>query len=297
MKSLLVPILLMLPLTAGADTRSTAQLRRQIASARAKHANAFEAVAAMRASLPRLARRQRGRMVSLVLPLRALGKQGLMPMLAELAFDVRGRGALSDRAWRGWRVSLLEAVGSLRDPRAVPVLEAIVRSDEPDIAVIRTAARGLARLRTETAAKTLSSLARSDDAKRRRAVLGAIGECRRLEVARTLASILRMTKDETDRGLIVTALGQVGNLWAWRTLGGADTGEGAATRLAALEALIEAYPRLSAPERERAAKAVLLVGHRATRARIAAARGRASREHAAALDQLARRIARDGLLR
>jgi hypothetical protein len=273
------------------------RLQRQIAAARVKDARTFEALAAMRASLPQLARRQRGRMVNLVRPLRALGKPGLMPMLAELAFDSRGRGALSERAWRGFRVSLLEAVGSLRDPRAVPVLEAVLKSDEKDISVLRTAARGLARLRTESAVKTLLQLVEGPDTRRRRAALVALGECRRPGAARALARILRKTNNETDRGLAIAALGAVGNLWAWRTLGGADSGEGDATRRLALEALIEAYPRLSAPERERAAKAILLVSHRTTRARIAAARARASGEQAAALDRLARRITRDGLLR
>jgi HEAT repeat protein len=273
------------------------RLRRQVEQARRSHAASFEAIAKMRARLPTLARRQRGRVVSLVLPLRAMGGAALMPMLAELALDSKGRGALSNRAWRGWRMSLLEAVGSLRDPRAKPVLEAVVRSEQRDAAVIRAGARALARLGTKSAATTLIRLARGRDAKRRLAVLAALGECRRPRVARELAAILRAAGDETTRRLTIASLGQVGNLWAWRAEKRAGRGGGDTTRRFALEALIAAYPVLGTTSREAAAKAVLLISHPSTSARIAAARADADAKGAAALDQLARRVARDGLLR
>jgi hypothetical protein len=273
------------------------RLRRQVEQARRSHAAPFEAIAQLRAKLPAIARRQRGRVASVVLPLRALGRAAMMPMLAELAIDSRGRGALSERAWRGWRVSLLEAVGSLRDARAVPVLEVIVMSHQRDEAVIRAGARALARLSTKSAATTLIRLVRGRDARRRSAVLAVLGECRRPRVARELAAILRGASDETTRRLAIVSLGQVGNLWAWRAEKRAGRGEGDTTRRLALEALIAAYPGLGAGSRETAAKAVLLISHPSTGVRIADARANADAKGAAALDQLAHRVARDGLLR
>lgn len=273
------------------------RLRRQVKQARQSDVAAFEAITKMRAKLPAIARRQRGRVVSLVQPLRAMGGAALMPMLAELAIDSQGRGSLTDRAWRGWRVSLLEAVGSLRDARAAPVLEAIVKSDQRDAAVIRAGARALARLGTDRAATTLIRLVRGRDAKRRLAVLAGLGECRRLRVARELAAILRATDDEATQRLAIASLGQVGNIWAWRAAKRAGRGGGDAIRRLALEALVSAYPGLSETSREAAAKAVLLISHPSTSARITAARANASAKKAGALDQLARRVVRDGLLR
>jgi HEAT repeat protein len=271
------------------------QLQRELLRARRDHAPAFAALRALRQALPRLAQKQRGRVVNAVLPLRSLGAAGALPMLAELAVDAAPRGALSARAWQGWRVSLLEALGSLRDARALPVLEAIFRNSERDAAVLRAAARALGRLGSSRATAALVGALRTTDALRRLAAVAGLGECRNPDAARALAALLR-ARDQ-DRALqraIIAALGDVGNAWAWRTPQLARTGQGDAVRRLALEALVAAYPGLSDDAREAAAKALLLVGHEDSAKVIAAAAERRPAAQAA-FDALARRLARDRL--
>jgi hypothetical protein len=275
------------------------QLRRQIARARRADPQAFAAVARLRSRLAALARRQRGRMVNVVLPLRSLGRAGLMPMLAELAFEAQRRGGLSDRAWRGWQVSLLEVTGSLRDQRARPVLAAILAGVQRDAAVLRGAARALGRLDSGEAAAALAELQRRPGTTRQLAVLAGLGECRHPRAARALGlALVQAGEDGAVRRVAIRSLGRVGNRWAWKALVRAGRAKDArATQRVALDALLGAYPTLRPPEREAAAKAVLMISHPDTRARIAAARAELGPQGAAALDELQQRVNRDGLLR
>jgi hypothetical protein len=287
------------PAELGSGARG--RLHAQIKQARRQHPRAFEAVAELRSQLPRLARRQRGRMPTLVRPLRALGSPALMPMLNELAFEARPRGDLSDRAWRGWRVSLLEAVGRLRDRRAAPVLWAILESGAaPDPAVRRAAAVALGRLGDEATARRLSRTVLRQDRELALALVPALGECRRASTARALGAALRQASARRHEQLalrLVRALGEVGNAWAWKTPALSRGGEGEATRGAAMRALVASYPDLDSAAREAALKALALVGHRATRQTIAAAQKQATGARAEALAQLASRMAGTPLLR
>ena len=291
----ILPLLLVLLLAPelSATPLELSTLRKQISRARVQRPQTFHAVADLRSRLPAIAARQRGRLVTVVLPLRRLGPGALLPMLASLE---EPRGALTDRAWRGWRVSLLEAVGSLRDPRSRPLLEAVLSRAGEDPVVWRGAARGLARLGDERALTTLLGLTK--DRARLHDLVPALGECRRLRCARALAELLRRAGE--DRALAaraVAALGQTGNAWAWKTPSVRRSGEGEATRRAALEVLVQAYPTLNAPARDAAVKAIALVGHPQTYAVIGTTRARASGPTAEALDELSRRVKEIGLLR
>jgi len=290
----ILPLLLvgLLCPTLGATPLELSTLRKQISQARAKQPTTFRAVAGLRSRLPSIAARQRGRLVTVVLPLRSLGPAALLPMLASLD---QPRGALTSRAWRGWRVSLLEAVGSLRDARSRPLLEAILSRAAEDPVVWRGAARALARLGDERALKTLLGLTK--DRARLHLLVPALGECRRLRCTRALAELLRQTEDRALAARALAALGQTGNAWAWKTPAVARSGEGEATRRTAVEALVEAYPTLDASARDTAVKAVALVGHPRTGAIIAAARARSEGPAAEALDELSRRVKEIGLLR
>jgi len=268
------------------------QIRRQVAQAHRSAPAAFKALTALRARLPQIAARQRGRHVTVLLPLRSLGPDALMPMLAELAVAGGPRGDLSDRAWRGWRVSLLEAVGSLRDVRARAVLEAILAGKSRDPGVYRAAATALARLGDDRAVSTLLRIARQDPATRL-AVVPALGECRRARVARELAAILRMAGDDGELTVrAIAALGQVGNAWAWETPAVSKSGEGDDTRRAAMDALLAWYPGSHPIAGEAAFKALMLIGHPQTRAAITTARGKASGARRRALSKLGDRLRR-----
>ncbi len=259
----------------------------------------FSAVAQARALLPALERRHRarGRLISVLRPLRSLGPAGLTPMLRELALTAPPRGSLSDRAWQGWRVSLLEAVGSLRDARAEPVLRAILASKERDVVVLRAAAVALGRLGSSGAARTLARAATAPNANAKIWV-PALGRCRRAASARALAALLKRAGAQPRRdALVAAALGQVGNVWAWQTPAVARSGEGAVTRKVAMTALVTAYPSLAPAAREVAVKALALVGHPSTRAEVARAMKQSKGARAAALHRLGVRLSQIKLLR
>jgi len=270
---------LCLPAVAGAAPRGVAtspgelsrparaRLVRLVQREQRARPKAFAAVARLRAMLPALERRKRarGRLLSVARPLRALGRAGYGPMLRELAVRAAPRGAMPERAWRGWRVSLLEALGSLRDARSAPVLEAILKGKDRDPALLRAAAVALGRLGSDSAARTLIRLARAPDADLA-VLVPALGQCRRLVAARALAAMLRKAGKRPSRdALVVAALGQVGNAWAWQTPAVTRSGEGEATRKLASEALVSAYPALDAATQKKAVKALKLVGHPSAR--------------------------------
>lgn len=271
-------------------TAARTALAADIAKARAKNPEPFQAFASLRASVAELDAKKRGRLAPLTPRLRAMGPDALLPMLEHVAFDAPSRGSLTPAAWLALRVSLLEAIGAIRDPRAVPVLIAVLDGDTDEEPVVRAAAAALGAMNTDAAAQKLVALATTPGAKQRGVVLG-MGECRRESVAKALASIV----DKGDTALVhaaVKALGDVGNAWAWKTPAVAASGEEASTRAAAVRALVQAFVRTSGETRDAATTALLVVDSPETPALIAAAKSGASADLAAALDVLAERFAK-----
>ena len=89
----------------------------------------------------------------------------------------------------------------------------------------------------------------------------------------------------------MSALGHVGSAWAWQTL--ADRSQEAASREIAARALVSAYVQYAGDARDAAERALLVVDEQHTDALIEAARRGASTDVALALDELARRFARN----
>jgi len=114
-----------------------AALTARLADARRATPAAFAAVAHVRAGMAQLDARKRGRLASAGRALEALGRDALVPMLGAIVDGTRGD--LTDAAWTSYRAGLFEAVGRLRDPRALPVLVAAVAGPEDDRDVLRAA--------------------------------------------------------------------------------------------------------------------------------------------------------------
>jgi hypothetical protein len=276
-----------------------AALLKDVTSARRSEPDTFASVAALRTRLPDLDAARRGRLATVTPALLGLGRRAIPAMLSELAVE-GGRGSLSDSAWLAWRLDLLEAVGGLRDPRATAVLEAIVASPEREFLLVRAAAAALGKQATDTAAAKLIAASRIGAPGRRLAVLAGMGHCRRTSIAQRLAEALRAVRGRPGEERAVKhlgrALGDVGNSWAWQTTEVQKSGEESAVRGAAAEALVEAYRDTeSVASRKLLTKAVLVVDDPSTRARIAAARDRATPAQRAALDELERRVDRNPL--
>jgi len=265
-------------------------LKADVAKARLANASVFTKVA----EAPKLAieadQLKRGRAASITLPLSALGKDALFPMLEMLALDGPSRGAMNDSSWTTLRVGLIEAVGLIRDTRATPVLNAIL-DRENDFEVVRAAAEALGRVGDDASAKKLARLAVTNNPKQA-AVVSALGECRRTTAANALAK-LTSTTDEAQLLTVVKSLGTVGNAWAWQTPDIAKTGEGAQVRAVAARALMGVFVKNGGYMRSKAARAILVVNDPATPALIAAAKQGANADVSRALDALATQVAQN----
>lgn len=274
----------------SATTR--AELMTEITKARATTPELFKAVAdiASRAGEIDAANRVQG--APLTLYFKPLGNRALYPMLEALVFDSHAPKDLSSSAASALRVGLIEAVGTIRDARAIPVLAKILEISRDD-KTTRVSAEGLARIGTDEALGILMSSAlkaKTDGAAdRERAILSGMHDARRAEAARFLAKRLKGGVDNDTARVLAKSLGGVGNAWAWKTL--TDQSEASATRSIAAEALVDAYVRFGGEVREQAAKALLVVDDPSTPSLIAIARKGASRDLAGALDELDRRFA------
>ncbi len=267
------------------------QLRRDVAAHRVANPAVFEGVRKVLSQAAIRDRKRRGRFASLTRGLDALGDAALLPMLEQLALKGVGRGSLTPTAWLSVRVSLIESVGRKRSARAVPVLRQILQRNQ-EYWVVRAAAEALGRIGTDAAANLLVAVATAPGPKRR-AVLSAIGDCRRTVVVHTLTKLLRGPLDYEDRRLALAALGDVGNAWAWQTPH-VKRGEAAVVRSGAAQELVLAYVRhhgdsVLALEIQ---KSLLVVEDLSTPGLIEAAKQGADKRLARRLDALKRKFQR-----
>ena len=264
-------------------------LQKDVAKARAIDPRAFVAVSGIVSHAADADARARGRKAPIALYLAKLGPSALMPMLEMLAVEApRGVPAASAP---GVRRDLIEAVGLLKDPRALPVLTSILGDSTEDAETTRTVAEAVARIGTDEAATHLLTALERSKADRTRAILAGMGDCRRLRVTEAIASHLRATNDESVARAAARSLGRAGNAWAWKTV--ADKTEEARIRETAARALVDAYVRRDGEARYAASNALMGVDAPATPALIAEAKKGASAETAKALDALAERFARN----
>jgi RNase P/RNase MRP subunit POP5 len=265
-------------------------LRAEIVRARTDSPLAFERVAGAPALAIKFDARRHGRYATITPHLKRLGPSALLPMLDALAFDGPARAGMSDGAWLTLRVGLLEAVGSLRDPRAVPVLEAILDQTSVEPEVTRAAAEALGRIGSDRAVRKLVAASRSQGA-RQRAIVQGMADCRRLAMARHIASWLQRKPDDPLALDLVKAMGSVGNAWAWKA-STAHASEQDATRALAAGTLVQAFVRHDGDVREAAAKALLVVDHPSAKSLVERETLRArSASLRAELETLSRRFA------
>jgi hypothetical protein len=269
--------------------KSLVDLRHDVAQARAIDSRPFVNVQSIVTNAPAADARARGRKAGTALYLAKLGPSALMPMLEMLALDAP-KGIPAEAA-PGVRRDLIEAVGLLRDAKALPVLTAILDDKSEDEETTTRAAEALGRIGTdEAAARILTALEASKaEVGRTRAIITGAGDCRRLKVTEALATHLRTTTDEATARAAAKSLGRTGNAWVWQSL--ADRSEESRVREAAARALVDAYVRRDGEARDAAAKAILVVDDAHTPALITEAKATASADAKKALDELATRFA------
>lgn len=287
---------------APADAKALEAL---VAQARGTEAASFAARDALRAELPRLDAQKRGPYAPLSRPLKDLGPRSVPALLEAIALDAGlGRQApvpasppagLSESAWLAWRVGLLEAVGSHRDPASAPVLRAVLERPSLEAPVLRAAAAAYGKLGTSDAVRLLGQLAQGGDARAEAALYG-LGHARTPRSAELLAAELRKLPSGGRASTIVHALGDVGSAWAWRAIErkprGADPKQADATRLAATEALVRAFVPYGGHIRKDIEKALLVVDDPRAKGLLEREKRGADAATAQAIDSLLARLAK-----
>ncbi len=205
----------------------------------------FDTLRAIRADVPNLERQRRGNHALVGRILANLGKDALLPMLDMLVFREAEERALEPNARVAWRAGLIEAIGKLRDPFALPYIGALLDGPETEPHLVFAAAQALARHGGDESTDKLVLRSAQPDPKRV-SIVKALGECRREKAARAIVAVLESnTADPLLSKTAVDALGMVGSSWAWAVPEVAKNGEGDRTREVAARALIAALPKLA----------------------------------------------------
>jgi hypothetical protein len=188
--------------------------------------------------------------------------------------------------WNALPLALLEAIGTLRDPRARAVLR-VVFERPPSEPLRRAAALGLGRLCDAQAEQLLvSASGRNADAAPPRArrpaavdariaAIAGLGHCRTMQSATVLADRLAdaVRAAESDQNVrtegavavaAAEALGTLGSSWAWRALGPSRESEALRVRAVAANALLDALLWGGESTALAASRGVAMVEHPAT---------------------------------
>lgn len=267
------------------------ELKAEIEAAAVAYPDHFAAVDQLIGEAGELDARKRGRMAPFSPMFKRLGENAHMAIIEALLFEGPAQRALKDDAWFALRAGLIEAAGRSRDPRLVPVLSAYLAGPETEHYAIRAAAEALGRIGTDGAVDSLIEAAQTRPLKKG-AILSGMGYCRRLPVANYLAGELAQAQSEESREILVKALSTVGNEYAWKTTAMQRfAAEEASVRQVAARALFDQYVvEKEGLIRDRALKALVVVGHEDTRAWIQESPRLSNGELSAPLNTLKNRL-------
>ncbi|MBL8602035.1 MAG: hypothetical protein JNK72_08930 [Myxococcales bacterium] len=259
-------------------------LQSQMRADRRAHPQAWQAVSSLQGIRPGVYRATRLQRPSVSRELRALGPDALLPMLDALAGAGFG-GALSPAEREALTVGMLEAVGVLRDPRALPVLSAAYeRASGPTM--LRAAARGLAMSGDPAALARVQRGASEGELAQRATSLAALGVSPNPAVTPWLVARLAAPEPALVEAA-AAALGERHSAWAATARRQNDPDRALVAR-----SLVASFLRAD-PAHERALQtAVLAVGGAETLAAIDALNTGAAPRDAARLATLRRLAAR-----
>ena len=204
--------------------------------------------------------------------LRALGQSGLLPMLSALALEWSPDGLSPDadhraQEERALTVGMLEAIGTLRDTQARPVLHELWRQARQrqelhaplgrQMTVARATAEALGRLGGALELQALQSRLRLNDPLRDAAIAG-LGLCKRTESAQLLVTALTQAKDEVAQRWVLQAMGALASSWSWQALGKTRADDGMRVRTRVTEVLLPLLAKTHGETRERVVQTLQL---------------------------------------
>ena len=268
-----------------------AELMSEIEEAKALYPNHFAGVAEIVGSTTELDQRKRGRMAPFSAMLKRLGPNAGLALTEVLLFNGPERGERKDSAWNALRAGVIEAAGKVGDARLVPALGAFLNSGETEHYAFRAASEALGRIRTDEAVEVLLTTVEQNPYLRS-SMWAGMGVCRRAAVASYLATQLEGTTSPEAQDVLIKALKSIGNSAAWRTSSAQRfAAEENLIRSTAALALFNQYRVLADGElRDRALKAIVVVGHQETRKWIQSTRLAATPAEATALNRLESRL-------
>jgi hypothetical protein len=241
------------------DAQNT--LKTQIDLDRARVPAAFQSVQRILIEADALNQQKRGQMAPFSMIFKRIGPSALMPMLEVLAFDAPALSSFDEGTQISLRAGLVEAVGMLRDVRSAPVLKAVLSGNVDEYHLIRSTTEALARLGDDDAVSFLLAYV-AEHPERRLAIWSGLGDCRRAAVAQYLAQQLTQTQVSTEREILVEALRDVGNSWAWQTPAvQKHQAEELQVRTVATHALIQAYVNQDARLGKKMEMALRVIDH------------------------------------
>jgi hypothetical protein len=177
-------------------------------------------------------------MASVVRRLEHLGPEAMATMLASLEAPAQEEIL---------RAATVEAVGKLRDARAVPWLVPLTWKDQP-LSVRKSAIGALGRIGTEQAIDA-ALLATRVEGPGREGLVMALAHARHVRVAHELSGLVRHASDEALAYAAAEALGMVASSYAWATPQRQASGRMPEVQAMAARALVDAYlSRVSASD-------------------------------------------------
>ena len=204
--------------TADLPQASRVALQSAISADQAKNPELYQTVAKLRGCTPAGYADRRRPMAECGREMRLMGPQARWALVTALAFDAprtaEGRQPyVSDSDKAAFIRGAVETLGMLRDPTLSPVLQAAFL--QQDSQFFEVAAQAVGRTATDSDLALLTQSARSSNPRQAAAVSG-LGECKRLDSAKTLAQHLQGRTAGPQ--LVANALGRVASAWAWQAL-------------------------------------------------------------------------------
>ncbi len=259
---------------------------------KAQHPERFEAVAAVRDCTAAGYVGKRNPKPQCMPELHNLGREYGLAMLSGLVFEApRTRdghvpyGTAAEQ--QAYVKAVLESVGRFRMPIAAPVLYASLMHGNS--AHWQSAADALGRLGGDAEARALIDLASADNPRQLAAISG-LGECRRVDAAAALASLLGKHPQGEQLAMVADSLGRVASAWGWQAMGAGKAAMGLEVRTIAAKAAVQALATYSdATGLEQVRQALWMAEHPETVAMLQAGGQNAAADVRLRLEALARR--------
>jgi hypothetical protein len=203
-----------------------------------------------------------------------LGPDALFPMLERLALDQGATSGMNEDTLTGLRVGMLEAVGSLRDPRSKSVLLSVLKNNESNTLIVRAAVEALSKLSDDDTTSALVALASAAHPSHL-AVISGMGDCRRIQAANAFSQMLQARPAHEEANTLIDALGRMGSAWAWKTPAvQTHAGEEAAVRNTIAAALVQSFVQYTDLIRSNASDSLMMVDAPNTPSLIAEAKAK-----------------------